>query len=147
MSSISIPREIQVRYGIQRGAVFRIQRTHDKKEHYCVVLNDNPSKDPEIILVSATTKHLKERTFNNAWEFAEDTLVIIEDGQSSAIVRKSTFNCNRYKHPTLNDLCSSVDYKRVEYTGKVIEENIFQELRSAILRSKRLIKRHRKYLN
>jgi bifunctional DNA-binding transcriptional regulator/antitoxin component of YhaV-PrlF toxin-antitoxin module len=140
---VLIPREVLIRYGIQPGAVFVIQEQNDKKEHYFVVLNQNPKTDHSVILVSATTKHYKEKQYIETWHFSEDTLVVIEDGQSQIITKKSTFNCNRYRPRSLDKLCTGVDYKLIEYTGKVIEEDILRHLRAATLCSPRLVKKYR----
>lgn len=137
---------MQIKYGIQSGAVFFIQKPHDKKGHYHIVLNQNPQTDQEIILVSATKQLYKEKRYNEIWGYDEDTLIIIEDGQSKMITQKSAFNCNRYKHFPLDDLVTAVDFKRVDYTGMVIEQSILQQLRTATLRSPRLTKKYHPYL-
>ena len=141
-----IPRELQVRFGIAPGAVYVIEKNGDVHEHYFVVLNLDPRQDENILLVSATTKHINEEAYITRLQFGQDTLVKIVDSESAVIKKESTFNCNRYIDPTLEQLCSSIHFKRVEYVGGVIEPSILDKLREATLLSPRLRKKYRKYL-
>lgn len=127
-----------MRFGIAPGAVYIIERDRDVNEHLFVVLNLNPRTDENIILVSATTKHENEENYIAIRQFGAETLVKIFDNESSVIKRESTFNCNRYIDPTLDDLCSTLAIKRVEYVGAVIEPTILEKLRQATLLSPRL---------
>lgn len=137
---------MQVKYGIAAGAVYLIEQDGDKNEHYFVVLNLNPKKDERIILVNATTKYQKENDYVVRRKFGLDTLVYIQTGDSKVITRESTFNCNSYIDPTLEEMCTSLKFKRLEYTGHKIEKKILEELREATLKSPRLRKKYEAYL-
>lgn len=143
---MNIPRKVGVRLGICEGAIYIIKRQSDLKEHYYVVLNKNPLSDDKVILVSATTQHAKEVLYNEQNRFRRDTIVKISEYESKYIKQESTFNCVRATPQTLEDLEKSLTFKRVEYTGNIIERDILNRLQEATLRSTRLAKKHHKYL-
>jgi hypothetical protein len=140
---MDLPREYQVGFGIEPGAIFLIEKDGDKNEHYFVVLNLDPKTDTAIILVCASTVHQRYPDYIARVErrFGVGTVVHIQAGESAIISRDSTFDCNKIEHPTLEKLRTSVEYKRMRRMGK-IEQPILDRLRAAALKSPTLEKKY-----
>jgi hypothetical protein len=144
---MEMPREYQVKYGIDSGAVYVIEKDGDKNEHLFVVLNVEPKIDGNVILVCASTIHQRQDGYVSRIEkrFGIGTLVHIEAGESAVIKKDSTFDCNSIYDPTIEELCTSVKYTKIKYAGK-IEKIILEQLREATLISPRLKKKYRAYI-
>jgi len=140
---MDVPREVQVKFGLEAGSIYIIKKDGDVREHFFVVLNINPTSEEVVLLVCASTVHQREPDYLPRIEntFGIETIVHISAGESKIINKDSTFDCNRIYNPTVEQLCTSVEYTKIEYVGK-IEEQILEKLRVATLLSPRLKKKY-----
>ncbi len=134
-NQMEIPPEIVVPTCIEQGTVFHytLEATnHDgaiyRGNRFFVVLNAKPQTDPNILLVTLTTKIENQRRFIQQIGESPETLVEITSSDFSPLSSISAVNCNKIYEISMDELID-----KVRNGGKIFFEKLSKTAVSAIL--------------
>lgn len=93
---MDVPPEVQIKVTIQTGSVyyFASDQISSEEPHYCVVLNDSPNGDDDLVLVVATSQVEKRQAFVASKSLPQDTLVEVLPSESPIFKKHTVFDCN-----------------------------------------------------
>lgn len=129
-----------IRSDITTGSVYYYADPDLKStyQHFCIVLNINPSKDTAIFLVYASHRISKVRERRKG--FPNETLVEITPNQYSGFDKKSIIDCNIVLERSINMLVNRFDQRKL-LIKPVMDLRLVKLLRKGVIASNQIAPR------
>jgi hypothetical protein len=130
---LELPPQV-IRKILKPGSVFYFahQESTGDEPHYFVILNKDPQTDELLILVNATTKIEKRRSYISRNGLPDGTLVVLKPEDAPFLKKESAFDCNYPRMIPVGDLVEKFRTKELKLRGEA-DATIVEQLRNAVL--------------
>lgn len=130
-----VPSDVTIRGTIQPGSVYYFRHEdflHSTDPHYFAVINIDPTVEPIILLVCASTSKFK--VFQRRATLPPQTLISVTPSQYSGFTHPSIFDCNAVYTDNLENLIQRLGNRQLALKPE-LDMQIVEQLRTGVLAS------------